>query len=205
MGKRTWISLGGGLLWAIALSGCGTLHPSFSPPCASVATKSDRPAVDPHVVPALQRQIGERDKRIAELEAQLATLKVIDQDVEQRRQSSQPPPGVQGELKGSLRKVILEGYILKARIEREYRLHRREKTFEANSQDFITTWSLEVTSWAGIAEEILQKIDAVAKEQFRAYHGLPLSRGEGDEKWGNIDWWLKGKLDFLSRFYEKFG
>jgi len=74
--------------------------------------------------------------------------------------------------------------MLRARIEREYRLHRREKTFEANSHGFITTWSLEVTSWAGIAEEILQKIDAVAKEQFSSYHGLPTVEGRRRRKVG---------------------
>jgi hypothetical protein len=113
--------------------------------------------------------------------------------------------GVRNELKGSLSKVVLEGYTLKADIEREYRLHRREETFEANSKGLTKTWSLKVTSWAGKAEDILQKIDPVAKGEFRAYHGLPLSRAGGDEKWGNIDYWLNGKLDFLSRFSERIG
>ena len=85
MGKRTWISIGGGLLWAIALSACGTL------PATSVDNKSDPAAVDSSVVQSLQRQVRERDKRIAELEAQLDTLKVIDQDMEKRRKSSRPP------------------------------------------------------------------------------------------------------------------
>ena len=89
--KRTWTSLGGGLLGAIALSGCGTLHPSFSPPCASVTNKTDRPAVESGVVRSLQRQIGERENRIVELEAQLDALKLIDQDMEKRRKPSRPP------------------------------------------------------------------------------------------------------------------
>ena len=37
------------------------------------------------------RQVRERDKRIAELESQLDALKVIDQDMEQRRKSSRSP------------------------------------------------------------------------------------------------------------------
>jgi hypothetical protein len=85
MGKRTWISLGGGLLCAIALSACGTL------PATSVDKKSDPAAVDSRVVQSLQRQVREREKRIAELEAQLDALRVIDQDMEQRRRSSRPP------------------------------------------------------------------------------------------------------------------
>ena len=84
MGKRTWSSIGGGLLWAIALSACGML------PATSVCKKSDPAAVDSSVVQFLQRQVREREKRIAELEAQLDTLKVIDQDVEKRRKSSRP-------------------------------------------------------------------------------------------------------------------
>ena len=69
---------------AITLSACGTL------PATSVNKKSDPAAVDSSVVQSLQRQIREREKRIAELEAQLDALKVIDQDVEKRRKSSQP-------------------------------------------------------------------------------------------------------------------
>ena len=113
--------------------------------------------------------------------------------------------GVQSELKGSLRKVILEGYTLREGIEREYRLFRSQRTFEVNSQDLTRTWSLQAASWAGNAEEVLQEIDFVAKEQFRVYHGPTVPRGGGDEKWGNIDNWLNDKLDFLGRFYEKLG
>ena len=91
MSRGVWRWLGSGLLCAIALSGCGTFHPSSSPPCASVANKSYPTAVDSGVVQSLQRQIGERDKRIAELTSQLDVLKVIDQDMGERRKSIRPP------------------------------------------------------------------------------------------------------------------
>ncbi|TKS60038.1 MAG: hypothetical protein EWM72_01723 [Nitrospira sp.] len=83
--KRAWISLGFGLLWAIALSACGTL------PATSEPNKSDPAGVDSGVVQSLQRQIREREKRIVELESQLDALKVIDQDMEKRRKSNRPP------------------------------------------------------------------------------------------------------------------
>ena len=63
-------------------------------PATSVDNKRDPAAVDSSVVQSLQRQVRERDKRIAELESQLDALKVIDQDVEKRRQSSRPPAPV---------------------------------------------------------------------------------------------------------------
>jgi hypothetical protein len=85
MCKKTWISLGGGLLWAIALSACGTL------PATSVGKKCDPAAVDSGVVQSLQRQLREREKRIGELASQLDALKVIDQDMETRRKSSRSP------------------------------------------------------------------------------------------------------------------
>lgn len=88
MCKGTWISSGGGLLWAIALGACGTL------PATSVDNKSNPAAVDSSVVQSLQRQVRERDKRIAEQESQLDALKVIDQDVEKRKKSSRPPATV---------------------------------------------------------------------------------------------------------------
>jgi hypothetical protein len=71
-----------GLLWAIVLSACGT-----SP--ATVVEKKITPAAgDSHIVQSLQRQIRERDKRIAELESQLDTLRVIDEDMQKRRPPS---------------------------------------------------------------------------------------------------------------------
>jgi len=85
MCNRIWIRLGGDLLWVIALSACGTLS------ATSVDKKSDPAAVDSSVVQSLQRQVRELDKRIAELESQLDALKVIDQDMEQRRKSSRSP------------------------------------------------------------------------------------------------------------------
>jgi len=85
MRRRAWSNLGIGLFGAIVLSACGT-HPA-----TSVAHKSDRPAVDSGVVQSLQRQIRERDKRIAELESQLDVLKMIDQDMEKRKNSIRPP------------------------------------------------------------------------------------------------------------------
>lgn len=85
IGRRAWISLGGGLCVAVALASCGTL------PFGSTDKKSDRTAVDSSVVQSLQRQIKDREKRIAELEAQLDALKLIDQDMEKRRQFSRPP------------------------------------------------------------------------------------------------------------------
>jgi hypothetical protein len=91
MSSVVWRWLGSGLFCAIALSGCGTFHPSSSPPCASVVNKSYPPAVDSGVVQSLQRQIGERDKRIAELTSQLDVLKVIDQDMDERRKSVRRP------------------------------------------------------------------------------------------------------------------
>jgi hypothetical protein len=88
--KGSRYRLGGGLLWALALGGCGILHPSSSPPAASVVNTGD-PAVDATLVQSLQRQIRERDKRIADLKSQLDALKVIDQDTEEWRKSSRQP------------------------------------------------------------------------------------------------------------------
>ncbi len=85
MCKKTWSSLGGSLFVAITLSACGTL------PATTVDKRCDRAAVDSGVVQSFQRQIREREKRIAELESQLDVLKTIDQDMEKRRKSSRSP------------------------------------------------------------------------------------------------------------------
>jgi len=85
MHTLAWRSLGIGLLGAIALSACGTQPPT------SVQKKSDPPPVDSSAVQTLQKHIRQRDKRIAEIESQLAALKMIDQGMEIRRKSARPP------------------------------------------------------------------------------------------------------------------
>lgn len=85
LGRKTWGSLGSGVLLAFTLSACGIA------PATSVGHRSDATADEPSVVLSLRKQIRERDKRIEELESQLNALKVIDQDVEKRRKSSRPP------------------------------------------------------------------------------------------------------------------
>ncbi len=90
--NRAWSSVGVGLLLAITLNSCGT------PPAPSGTKTSEPAAVDTElvrslhkVVQSLHRQIRERDKRIAELTSQLEVLKVIDQDMKNRRKFSRPP------------------------------------------------------------------------------------------------------------------
>ena len=83
--RKTWGSLGSGVLLALTLSACGTA------PATSVGHGSDVAADESGVVLSLRKQIRERDKRIEELESQLNALKVIDQDIEKRRKLSRPP------------------------------------------------------------------------------------------------------------------
>ena len=90
MRTKAWRSLGIGLLCVIALDGCVRLHPLSSPSPASVENRSD-PGVDPGLVESLQRQLRERNKRIAELSSQLDALKMIDQDTQERKTSSRAP------------------------------------------------------------------------------------------------------------------
>src|SRR5215467_16353906 len=94
---RAWTNLGYSLLWAIAVSGCETVptapvdHPCGTVPAASVEHKGDPSPVDSGLVQSLQRQIKERDKRLAELESQLDTLKLIDHEMDEKRQSNRLP------------------------------------------------------------------------------------------------------------------
>ena len=86
--QQAWSSLGGGVLVVLVLSSCGTL------PGPSIKCKPDPAAAPSGVVQSLQRQLTERDQRIAELESRLETLKMIDQDIEKRRNFSRPPATV---------------------------------------------------------------------------------------------------------------
>jgi hypothetical protein len=88
MRQRAWSSLRGGLLLVTVLSACGTL------PSTSIKCKTDPAATHTGAVPSLQRQLKERDQRIAELESRLEIMKVIDQDIEKRRNFSRPPATV---------------------------------------------------------------------------------------------------------------
>jgi hypothetical protein len=74
-----------GLLGAIVLSACSTPQATSTLQATSVDKKIHPAAVDSNIVQTLQRQIRERDKRIAELESQLDDLKAIDEDMQKRR------------------------------------------------------------------------------------------------------------------------
>jgi hypothetical protein len=85
LAKKSWISLGSGVLCAIALTACGTA------PTPSVERKNDPAADESGMVQSLRKQIRERDKRIEELQSQLDALKVIDQDFEIRKKPNRLP------------------------------------------------------------------------------------------------------------------
>jgi TolA-binding protein len=85
LGRKTWGSLGCGVLLALIQSACGTAPPP------SVELKRDPVPNDSAVVQTLKKQLRERDKRIEELESQLEALKIIDQDFEMRRKPVRPP------------------------------------------------------------------------------------------------------------------
>jgi phage shock protein A len=72
-------------MMAAVLSACGTVPPT------PVKQKNDPVADLSSKVQSLQRQLRERDKRIAELESQLEALKLIDQDHERQKKPFQSP------------------------------------------------------------------------------------------------------------------
>jgi predicted RNase H-like nuclease (RuvC/YqgF family) len=73
------------MVLAIILSGCKTA------PDTSAARTSNSTVDMSLKVQALQKEIRERDKRIEELESQLNTLKLIEQDFEKQRVPIRPP------------------------------------------------------------------------------------------------------------------
>ena len=75
---------GCGVLCLIALGGCGTASTS------SGANQHKTGTADAPTIEELQRQIRERDKRIADLTSQLDLLKQIDQDRHGRTQFRRP-------------------------------------------------------------------------------------------------------------------
>jgi len=86
-----WVAFIIGALALTAFSACGTMSQSEHLP-----QTSDSPRVEPMgaqsvVVQSLQRQVRERDRRIAELTFQLEALKTIDREAEARRQQGRFP------------------------------------------------------------------------------------------------------------------
>jgi hypothetical protein len=88
MRHRVWSDLVGCLVVSIVLTACATS------PATSMKHKTDPTPANSVIVQSLQRQIKERDKYIAELESRLNALKVIDQDMEKRRNFNRPPATV---------------------------------------------------------------------------------------------------------------
>ncbi len=77
--------LGSVVMVSLVLSACGTVSPT------PVKQKNDPVVELSGKVQTLQRQLRERDKRIAELESQLEALKLIDQDSERQKKPLQSP------------------------------------------------------------------------------------------------------------------
>ncbi|HKT34462.1 MAG TPA: hypothetical protein VJR03_06490 [Nitrospira sp.] len=75
-----------------AISGCETMPTSepISPPSLS---RAEPMAAQTAVVQSLQRQVRERDRRIAELTYQLEALKTIDREADLRREQGRVPAG----------------------------------------------------------------------------------------------------------------
>jgi TolA-binding protein len=89
--RAPWRRLARNLLWAMVLTGCGTIPPASDPPCASVAPTSQPFPAESSVVQSLQQQLRERDRRIRKLQARLEALKLIDQDRRNRSKVRRPP------------------------------------------------------------------------------------------------------------------
>ncbi|MDL1888126.1 hypothetical protein FBQ96_00840 [Nitrospirales bacterium NOB] len=110
---------------------------------------------------------------------------------------------VSNDTRNSLRKLIADGYALKEGIEREYYMHRREKTFEANQDRLIGEWNQRAGIWHDEATRNLQMIDPIARARFSNYQGLPYFRIGENVKWSNLNNWLNHKLDFLNQYVDK--
>ena len=79
-----WVAFLISALAFTAFSACGTVSPSEHLPQASDSRVE--PMGAQLAVQSLQRQVRERDRRIAELTFQLEALKTIDREAEARRQ-----------------------------------------------------------------------------------------------------------------------
>ena len=88
MSRGRWFRSGIGILLVGIVCGCGTLTEKSND---ALELKRPPTANQLGAVQSLQRQLRERDKRIAELTSQLGALKVIDQDAEERRKASRSP------------------------------------------------------------------------------------------------------------------
>ncbi|MBH0191550.1 MAG: hypothetical protein HP492_07275 [Nitrospira sp.] len=83
--NNLWKLVGRGLILITVLSACGTAP-------TPMATENTTPTPsESGLVKSLQKQLRERDKRIEELEFQLETLKLIDQDFDKRKKLLRPP------------------------------------------------------------------------------------------------------------------
>lgn len=78
--RGVWLQFGISLLCLSAFWGCATPE-----------TKCNSAPVESRLVHSLQRQLDERDRRLAELTSQFHALKLIDQDLEPRTKLIRPP------------------------------------------------------------------------------------------------------------------
>lgn len=85
-----WVAFIISALVLTAFPACGTMSPSEHLPQSSDSSRVE-PMGAQSAVQSLQRQVRERDRRIAELTFQLEALKTIDREAEARRQQGRFP------------------------------------------------------------------------------------------------------------------
>ncbi|HEY6043596.1 MAG TPA: hypothetical protein VIU43_01745 [Nitrosospira sp.] len=84
--RKVTCLLGVCLLLASVLGGCGLFGER-----SGAQEEQNSPAAQAELIKTLQKQVRERDRRIADLTFQLEALKRIDQDAEQTRNATRPP------------------------------------------------------------------------------------------------------------------
>ena len=86
-----WVAFIISALALTAFPACGTVSLPEHLPQASDSGRVEPVGAQSAVVQSLQRQVRERDRRIAELTFQLEALKTIDREAEARRQQGRFP------------------------------------------------------------------------------------------------------------------
>ena len=119
-------------------------------------------------------------------------------------QSSQNRQGASSQERLVCVKQVEGGYELRDSIEKEYRKHRRDMSFDTVQDQLVGKWNQQWHIWVSVTEQMLSSVGgARAVGRFRTALITPFVRANESSKWTEIDNSLKGKIRGLEEICDR--
>jgi hypothetical protein len=104
---------------------------------------------------------------------------------------------------GSIRKLIEEGYALKADTEQEYKFHHRQPDYSGKGATLIISWTSKIQVWKSKSISILQSIDPILVSRFDNVQNQPYIIIGESMRWNALNNYISARIEFLNQCLDK--